>query len=175
MKQLFLKNLSNGIEIKAKAYFLSYNLNSFFFIEDKLGKGKYGTVILLRNPRNSIPKEELMEGAFWSVKLFSDTIKKSDSDDRGSFMNSSRFTLIVCLLFHIYISASKVKFHLFGDDTYSFRSNKKLFQLKRDLNISLEKIFSLLKANKVTLKNSKRLSTFPLMIKNLHRRNMLNI
>ena len=77
--------------------------------------------------------------------------------------NLSEFQTITCgvpqgivlgpLLFliyinYIFISTSKVKFHLFADDTCIFCSKKDLFQLKRDLNASLE---------------------------DLHKRNMLNI
>ena len=87
---------------------------------------------------------------------------------------------------NIYISALKVKIHLFVDNTCIFCSNKDLFQLQRNLNTSLENISNWLKANKLTLnvkksklllftfkvkiKNTKRLSTFILMIKNLHQK-----
>ena len=76
-KQLYLKNPCNGIKSKAffidilkqwkepaKTYFLSFTFERFLFIKDKLDKRKYGTVIPLRNQRNGISKEELMEGAF---------------------------------------------------------------------------------------------------------------
>ena len=57
--------MGGNIRNQQKHTFSPLLLSSFFFIEDKLGKGKYGTGVLLRNPRNSISKGELMEeGAF---------------------------------------------------------------------------------------------------------------
>ena len=50
----------------------------------------------------------------------------------------------------IFISTSKVKFHLFVDDSCIFCSKKDLSQLERDVNTSLENISNGLKANKLT-------------------------
>ena len=50
-----------------------------------------------------------------------------------------------------FISNSRVKFHLFADDTCIFCSKKDLSQLERYLNTSLEDICNWLKASKLTL------------------------
>ena len=98
--------------------------------------------------------------------------------------------LVLIFINDIFISTSKVNFHLFADDTCIFCSKNDLSQLERNLNTSLEDISNLLKANKLTLnvkesnlllinlsknKNSKKLSTFLSSIKSFHKRNMLNI
>ena len=59
--------------------------------------------------------------------------------------------LVLIFINDIFISTSKVNFHLFADDTCIFCSKNDLSQLERNLNTSLEDISNLLKANKLTL------------------------
>ena len=75
---------------------------------------------------------------------------------QGSVLGPLLFLIYIS---DIFISTSKVKFHLFADGTCIFCSSKTLFQSERDLNISLENISNWLKANKITLnvKKSNRL------------------
>ena len=59
--------------------------------------------------------------------------------------------LVLIFINDIFISTSKVNFHLFADDTCIFCSKNDLSQLERNLNTSVEDISNLLKANKLTL------------------------
>ena len=60
---------------------MRYTFEQFLFIEDKLGKGKYGTVILLRNPKKQYLKRRAHGGCFLIFKIISRHYKKSDSID----------------------------------------------------------------------------------------------
>ena len=64
-------------------------------------------------------------------------------------------SVLVLLLFLIYInniflSAPKISFHLFADDTCVFHSYKNLKQLQNVMNNALDNIGNWLKANRLT-------------------------
>ena len=51
----------------------------------------------------------------------------------------------------IYVSSTKVKFHIFEDDTCIFHSSLQLSSLKKDVSVAQENVANWLKANKLTL------------------------
>ena len=53
----------------------------------------------IEEPKKHYLKKRARGGCFLICKIISRHYKKSNSHDRGSFMNSSRFALIVCPLF----------------------------------------------------------------------------
>ena len=53
----------------------------------------------IKDPKKQYLKRKAHGGCFLICKIISRHYKKSDSDDGGSFMNSSCLTLIVCPLF----------------------------------------------------------------------------
>ena len=67
---------------------------------------------------------------------------------QGSVLGTLLFLIYIN---DIFISTSKVNFHIFADDICIFCSKKDLSLLERDLNTSLEDISNWLKANKLTL------------------------
>ena len=79
-------------------------------------------------------------------------------------MEYPRGSVLGLLLFLIYINdifltAPKVSFHLFADDTCIFHSNKNYRNLEDEINTSLENITNWLKANKLMI-NVKNLIIF---------------
>ena len=87
-----------------------------------------------------------LSGRYQCVK-----INNAKSDNKSIVCGVPQGSLFLIYINDIYKSAPKVCFHLFADDTCLFYSNKSYKKMEIEVNISLDNIANLLKANKLTL------------------------